>query len=183
MHLTSSRQGRPITEAELIAQARRGLPDALGALYETHGGALLRLAARLTGSNSEAEDLLHDLFVGLPELLGRYEHRAKLDAWLRGVMTRMAIGRMRLLRRTDVSLDSGENTGLRAPRADPWNSIDLERAIARLSPTERAAFVLKQLEGYSHEEIAALLGISSGASRVRHLRALRHLRNFLEPEK
>lgn len=182
MRLTSHRQGRPITEAELIAEARHGLPEALGALYETHGGGLLRLAMRLTGTRSEAEDLLHDLFVGLPELLGRYEHRSKLDAWLRGVMTRMAIGRMRLRRERDVSLDSDENTHLGATTADPWNLIDLERAIARLSETERATLVLK-LEGYSHEDIGALLGISSGASRVRHLRALRHLRTFLEPDK
>jgi len=182
MHLTSHRQGQPITETEIIAQARRGSPEALGALYERHGGELLRLATRLCGSHAEAEDLLHDLFVGLPELLGRYEHRAKLNAWLREVMTRMVIGRMRLRRNRDVSLDFGEHRSLPAMTADPWNAIDLERAISRLTETERAAFVLK-LEGYSHEEIAALLGISSGASRVRHIRALRHLRNFLEPDK
>ena len=182
MHLTSHRQGHPITETEIIAQARRGSPEALGALYETHGGGLLRLATRLSGSSAEAEDLLHDLFVGLPELLGRYEHRGKLDAWLRGVMTQMVIGRMRLRRKKDVSLNSGQDTNLPSTRDDPWNAIDLERAISRLTETERAAFVLK-LEGYSHDEIAALLGISSGASRVRHLRALRHLRTFLDPDK
>ena len=180
MHLTSHPQGRSITESEIIAQARRGLPEGLAGLYETHGGGLLRLATRLGGSSAEAEDLLHDLFVGLPELLGRYEHRGRLDAWLRGVMTRMVIGRIRS-RRKDVSLNSAEDRSLPARPADPWNAIDLERAISRLTDTERSAFVLK-LEGYSHDEIAALLGISSGASRVRHLRALRHLRKFLEPD-
>jgi RNA polymerase sigma-70 factor (ECF subfamily) len=182
MHLTSHPQGRSIIESEIIAQARRGLPEGLAALYETHGGGLLRLATRLSGSDTDAEDFLHDLFVGLPELLGRYEHRDRLDAWLRGVMTRMVIGRMRSRRNKDVSLNAGQDRSLPGTPADPWNAIDLERAISRLTDTERSAFVLK-LEGYSHDEIAALLGISTGASRVRHLRALRHLRKFLEPDK
>lgn len=168
-----------LTESELLSQARRGNPTALGALYEMHGGMLLRLGTRITGSVSDAEDLLHDLFVGLPELLSRYEHRATLGAWLRGVMARMAIGRLRLMNRRE-ELAGASHDGVLA-QSDPWNAVDLERAIASLPETSRVAFVLRQIEGYSHNEIASMLGISSGASRVRHLRALRQLRALLEP--
>ena len=167
------------SESELLALARRGDKSALGVLYELHGGALLRLATRITGSASDAEDLLHDLFVGLPELLSRYEHRATLGAWLRGVMARMAIGLLRQgQRRESLASDRSDQPSM---LGDPWNAVDLERAIAALSDTSRAVFVLKQVEGYSHDEIASLLGISSGASRVRHLRALKQLRALLEP--
>jgi RNA polymerase sigma-70 factor (ECF subfamily) len=172
-----------LTEDELLSHARRGLPSALGALYEAHGGSLLRLGARITGSMADAEDLLHDLFVGLPELLSRYEERSQLDAWLRGVMARMALGRVRQgKRRERLTYDAG--VGERSDcRSDPWNALDLDRAIAALPDRTRIAFVLRQIEGYSHDEIARLLGISSGASRVRHLRALRQLRALLEPER
>ena len=65
--------------------------------------------------------------------------------------------------------------------ADPWGALDLERAIASLPESARVVFVLRQLEGHSHEEIASLLGISSGAARFRYLRALRQFRALLEP--
>ncbi|MEP6730455.1 MAG: RNA polymerase sigma factor [bacterium] len=178
----TERRGTPLSESELLSQARRGIATALAALYEAHAGELLRIGARITGNKSDAEDLLHDLFVGLPELLGRYEHRARLDAWLRGIMIRMAIGRLRLdTRRAKANaLEAHRSTAM---RADPWSAMDLENAIAALPEGMRVVFVLRQIEGHSHDEIASLLGISSGAARVRYTRALRQLRAFLEPRK
>jgi RNA polymerase sigma-70 factor (ECF subfamily) len=175
------RHDGPLTEGELLAQARRGSPSAIGTLYESHAASLLRLGARITGSQSDAEDLLHDLFVGLPELLSRYEHRSQLDAWLRAVMARMAIGKLRQGTRRErlasSNVEKSHHTG-----GDPWSAVDLDRAIAQLPETTRAVFVLRQIEGYSHDEIGKLLDISSGASRVRHVRALQQLRAFLEPK-
>jgi RNA polymerase sigma-70 factor (ECF subfamily) len=174
------RQDGPSTEIELLAQARRGTPSAIGTLYEAHAATLLRLGARITGSASDAEDLLHDLFVGLPELLGRYEHTSQLGPWLRGVMARMAIGRLRQAARRE-RLTSSNPTSDKHSLGDPWGAVDLDRAMSQLGETTRAVFVLRQIEGYSHDEIAMLLDITSGASRVRHLRALRQLRALLEP--
>jgi RNA polymerase sigma-70 factor (ECF subfamily) len=167
------------TETELIALVRRGDAGALAALYEQHGGALLRLGARLTANEADAEDLLHDLFVGLPELLGHYEDRGALAPWLRGVMTQLALGRLRQTKRREGL--STTRPVANATEGDPWNAVDLERAIAALPESLRTVFVLRHVEEHPHEHIAALLGISAGASRVRHLRALRQLRAFLEP--
>ena len=166
------------TERVLLVEARRGNAAALGVLYEEHGGALLRLGTRICGSASDGEDLLHDLFVGLPELLSRYEDRGALGAWLRGVIARMAIARLRLARRRDALAPAATHEAL--VRSDPWNAVDLERAIGALPESMRTVFVLRQIEGHTHDEIAALLGISSGASRVRYVRALEHLRALLE---
>jgi RNA polymerase sigma factor (sigma-70 family) len=177
----TDRHDGPLTESELLAQARRGSASAIGALYESHGANLLRLGVRITGSQSDAEDLLHDLFVGLPELLSRYEHRSKLDAWLRAVMARMAIAKLRQGTRRERLASSNVEHGHHMPD-DPWSAVDLDRAIAQLPETTRAVFVLRQIEGYSHDEIGGLLDITSGASRVRYLRALRQLRAFLEPQ-
>src|SRR5260370_30598752 len=90
----------------LVDGARGGSPEPLAALYRAHGGALYRLAYRLTGSREDAEDVLHDVFVGLPEALGRYEERGNLPGWLQRVTARVALGRVRSRkRRSEVPLE------------------------------------------------------------------------------
>ncbi len=69
--------------AEVLAGARRGAPGAIAALYGWFAGDLLRLTGRLLGSSAAAEDVIHDLFVGLPEHLARYDERGRFGAWLR----------------------------------------------------------------------------------------------------
>jgi hypothetical protein len=75
-----------------IDAIRADSPDALAALYREHGRALFRLAYRLTGTREDAEDVVHDVFVGLPEALGRYEERGSLAGWLKRVTARLALG-------------------------------------------------------------------------------------------
>src|SRR6266545_3734721 len=82
-----------------IEAARAGSPDTLAVLYQDHGAALYRLAYRLTGTREDAEDVVHDVFVGLPEALRRYEERGSLEAWLKRVTARVALMRLRRRRR------------------------------------------------------------------------------------
>ncbi|MGH2608611.1 MAG: RNA polymerase sigma factor [Tepidiformaceae bacterium] len=174
--------GRPPI-AELIDRARAGSPDALGALYEAHGAALFRLAYRLLGSREDAEDVVHDVFVGLPEALQRYEERGALDAWLKRVAARVALMRLRgRRRRGEVDLAAAEETvggGLSDP---PTDVRRLQAAVDRLPEHLRSVLVLKEIEGYSHAEVGGLLGISEGASRVRLARGHKRLRTLLEDE-
>jgi RNA polymerase sigma factor (sigma-70 family) len=168
-------------EPDTVARAAQRDPEAIGALYRAHAADLHRLMYRLTGSAADAEDLLHDLFVGLPELLRRYDERGKLAPWLRRVAARMALMRMRgVRRRGEVAMDEAPAAALHARDASPEGAWDLERALAALPAPLRSVFVLKQMEGYTHAEIARILDITGGASRVRHLRALRQLRKLLE---
>src|SRR5260370_19324309 len=83
----------------LVDGARGGSPEALAALYRAHGVALYRLAYRVTGTREDAEDVLHDVFVGLPEALARYEERGNLAGWLKRVTARVALGRVRSRKR------------------------------------------------------------------------------------
>jgi RNA polymerase sigma-70 factor, ECF subfamily len=172
---TSVGNGGP---ASLIAEARAGSPDALSALYLEHGAALFRLAYRLVGAREDAEDVVHDVFVGLPEALRRYEERGRFAAWLKRVTARVALMRLRSSkRRREVTLDDA------AAQAEPTKASErdgLETAMNTLPDHLRAVLVLKEIEGYGHAEIALLLGISEGASRVRLTRALERLRNELE---
>jgi RNA polymerase sigma-70 factor (ECF subfamily) len=165
------------TDAVLVARVRDGSTDALGSIYERYAAMLYRLAVRLLGAVDDAEDLVQDLFVGLPEALRRYEERGRLEAWLRLVATRMALMLLRARRWTTES-----PVGLSAPGQSEdrlATRITLERAIAQLSDPLRVVFVLKEVEGYSHAEIAKLLGIRPGTSEVRLHRAIRTLRATL----
>ena len=161
-----------------IDGARTGDREALASLYRTHGAVLYRLAYRLTGTPQDAEDVVHDVFVGLPEALARYEERGKLTSWLKRVTARVALVRLRArTRRREVGIEATLPTA--APPLDSA-SMALRAAVDALPNPLRAVLVLKEIEGYSHAEVGELLGISAGASRVRLNRAMRRLRTTLE---
>lgn len=164
--------------AALIGAVRAGSPEALASLYREHGPALYRLAYRLTGTREDAEDVVHDVFVGLPEALAHYEERGKFTSWLKRVAARVALGRLRgRSRRAEVSLDLADQTS--RPLANP-DAMTMESAVNSLPDPLRAVVMLRAVEGYSHREVADLLGISVAASRVRAARALARLRYVLE---
>lgn len=170
--------GSAPSDAALIEEIRKGDTDALGALYERHAGLLLAVAFRLLQSVADAEDVVHDVFVGLPEALRRYQERGALVPWLRKITARVALAKTREANRHEsVSLaDAGE---LEQRQRDIHGVITLEQAMQQLSPSLRAVLVLKEIEGFSHAEVAALLEISVGASEVRLHRAVQALRSLL----
>jgi RNA polymerase sigma-70 factor (ECF subfamily) len=169
------------TRPDLIARAREGSPEALETIYVEHGDALMRLAYHLTGSAPDAEDVLHDVFLGLPEALGRYQERGAFAAWLRRVTARVALTRVRVARRRhEVPLEESVPGARFASGDPPIEHADLEHAIRRLPATLRAVFVLKEVEGLSHAEVAGVLGIRVGTSEVRLHRAMKKLREYLK---
>src|SRR5690349_2679045 len=130
-------------EVELIASTRRGDTDALGQLYTRHASAVLTVAFRLLASQADAEDVLHDVFVGLPEALRPYEERGTFAAWLKQLAIRVALMRLRSERT--------ENTALRAePRIrrepDIHTALTVREALGALPPSLRAVVALKEIE-------------------------------------
>ena len=166
-----------LTSARLVADAMRGSPDALAELYKRHARPLLAVAYRLLQSRQDAEDVVHDVFVGLPEALRRYQERGSLGAWLKTVTARTALMRLRE-RNAREMVDLNEERLTIAP-ASPETALTVEQALRALSPNLRAVLVLKEIEGFTHAEIAAMLDISVGASEVRLHRALQALRALL----
>jgi RNA polymerase sigma-70 factor, ECF subfamily len=153
--------------------------DALSAVYREYASALLPLAVRLTGGRSDAEDVVQDLFVGLPKALARYDDRGRFLPWLKRLTVRAALIRLRSgRRRRETGLVEVESlwTG------DTAEDTSLRDALDHLDPDDRAIIVLKVVEGYSHEEIATLLGIRRGTSEVRLHRAMERLRSALKEE-
>src|ERR1041385_7684651 len=132
MRLAASDPG-PGYDPDLIPRVRRGDPAALTAIYRAFGGELLALARRLTGSDPDAEDVLHDLIVGLPDAMRTYDERGKLRAWLKQVVVRMCLMRLRAAhRRRETDLDAaGELPALAAPSSDVDDAIEI--ALGELS--------------------------------------------------
>lgn len=175
-HLAPARSILP----DLLSRVRAGDPDALAALYAEHAAPLLALAYRVTGSAADAEDVLHDVFLGLPEALRRYEERGAFPGWLKRLTARTALMLIRRPERARSSaLDAERLQGPSAPAEALADRIAIDAALATLSPALRAVFVLKMIEGFSHAEIAELLGIRVGTSEVRLARAVAHIRTFL----
>src|SRR5437016_10390452 len=131
MHAVTSSMPKPVNAAELIQRAREGRADALSELYARFGQTLMALAFRLTGSRADAEDVLHDVFVGLPEALSRYEERGSLAAWLRRITARAALMRLRRgRRRREVALAGAFDKA--APASATLDDLALHTAIHAL---------------------------------------------------
>ena len=165
-------------DARLTARVRAGDSAALGELYRRYAPVMFGLAERLVGRGADAEDVLHDVFLGLPEALRRYHEQGSLESWLKRVTARVALNRLRSDRRRDDS-SVGNVPESRARVPHPIDAIALRDALAELPDSLRTVFVLKEVEGFSHAEVAEFLSISRGASEVRLHRAIRSLRTIL----
>ncbi|MEP6619798.1 MAG: sigma-70 family RNA polymerase sigma factor [bacterium] len=164
-----------VSDAVLVAGATRGDRDALAALYERHASAVYTLALRLLGNPSDAEDVLQDVFLGLTHALDRYSEQGAFAAWLLRITARSALARARN-RRPDESLRADHP---QRP-SDHGTRMDIDAALAVLPNTLRTPFVLRAVEGFSHDEIAALLDISPANAMQRYSRACKQLRSLLD---
>ena len=171
----------PASDADLAERASAGSTDALTALYDRYAAGVLRLARSLLRSTAEAEDVVQDVFVGLPRALRSYAGRGPLEAWIQRVAARTALMRMRAERRRREDAFTPEA----APQTrtdSPVDRLALERALAALPDALRVVFVLKVVEGHSHESIAELVGITPHSSRVRLFRARKLLQGLLSED-
>jgi RNA polymerase sigma-70 factor (ECF subfamily) len=164
--------------ADLIARIAGGDADALSAAFRLYSTDVHRIALLITLSPDDADDVVQDVFIGLPEALRRYTERGAFRPWLHAVTTRSALMRLRARGRRTTALDPAELARIASVmQPDRATIVD---ALARIPVDQRTVFVLKIVEGYRHDEIAQTLGITRGASEVRLFRAIRALRALLE---
>jgi RNA polymerase sigma-70 factor (ECF subfamily) len=171
---------------ELVDRARRGDVDAFEQLYRRHAGRVYALCLRLAADPVVARELVQDTFVKAWDALPRFRADASLTTWLHRIAVNALLERRRgEKRRTSrVSLAGDEEEDEReiagvvfAP--DVATTIDLERAIGALPPGVRRAFVLHDVEGYTHEEIATMTGLAAGTLRAQLHRARQLLKRAL----
>jgi RNA polymerase sigma factor (sigma-70 family) len=170
----------PVTDApDVLRDLAQGNMDALAAVYRRHSPAVHRLAVALTLSADDADDVVQEVFIGLPEAMQRYVEQGAFEAWLMRITARVALRKVRV----DLRNAGDEPLRFTPARSDAViDRITLEQALRALSPDARVIVVLKLVAGYSHDEIATHLGARRNTIEVRLHRAIAKLRALLSPD-
>ncbi len=169
-------------DRELARRAQGGDLQAFEALYRAHVGRVYALCLRLAASRSQAEDLTQEAFVRAWRKLGQFRGEAAFGTWLFRLTVNLVMSerRNRAEAGREVLVEDPAALDPPAPPPAPELGMDLERAIAGLPPGARQVFVLHDVEGHRHEEIARLAGIAVGTSRAHLHRARALLREVLQ---
>ncbi len=171
-------------DLELAGRIRTGEGGAFEELYRQHATRLYNLAYRMAGGPAEAEDLLQDIFLLAYRKLGSFRGESSLGTWLYRLAMNHCLDvlrsrQTRMGHQTDSLDEDGAAEVAATPPMGAVNRMDLERAIATLPPACRAAFLLHDVEGFGHEEVGTILGISEGTSKSQVHKARLRIRQYL----
>ncbi len=164
------------SEAELIAGCLLHDRIAQRQLYERYKKAMYTLAYRITGDFDDANDVLQDAFIEVFRHLSQFRGDATLGAWIKQIVVRKAMRRKKVVAFQNLEEGSGEIIDWGESEI---NAAHLETAILALADGFRTVFVLAEVEGYTHKEIAQMLNISEGTSKSQLFYAKRKLRSML----
>ncbi len=172
-------------DLELVGRIRAGDGTAFEVLYRQHATRLYNLASRMTGAKGEADDLLQDIFLLAYRKMASFRGESSLGTWLYRLAMNHCLDvlrnrQTRMGQQTD-SLDEPDATPVTSPVPvlSAVSRIDLERAIQALPPACRAAFLLHDVEGFGHQEVGAMLGVSEGTSKSQVHKARMRIRGYL----
>jgi len=190
--LTDARkpQGDKLTEAEAIERAKQGDAEAFEILYNLHKRRVYSLCLRMTANTAEAEDLTQEAFLQLFRKLGTFRGESAFSTWLHRMAVNVVLMRLRKKGLAVVPLEETIETEEESPKkelgapdsvlAGSVDRLQLERAIENLPPGYRTVFVLHDVEGYEHNEIAEIVGCSIGNSKSQLHKARMKLRDLLK---
>jgi RNA polymerase sigma-70 factor, ECF subfamily len=173
--------GEPELDAETVERARGHDRKAFEQVYRISAGRVYALCLRLCGDTGRAEDLVQEVFLRVWQRIDRFEGRSRFSTWLYRLTVNRVMDVMRHeLRRSLQAAPAELAESVPAPHAGARElGFDLEAAIAELPAGARWVFVLHDVEGYAHEEIAAMIGVAVGTSKSQLYRARRLLRERL----
>ena len=177
-------------EMALVERCRRGDLAAFEELYRTHAGKLFSVACRMVGNPADAEDLLQEIFLSAHRKLDGFRGESALGTWLYRLATNHCLDylRSRAARTNQLTDELDDDPGHYEPgrgglAEQTVTKMDLERAVAQLPEGCRAAFVLHDVQGLEHKEVAQALGIAEGTSKSQVYKARLRLRSLLLKEK
>jgi RNA polymerase sigma factor (sigma-70 family) len=171
-----------LTHRDLIERCREGARDAQFELYRLYSRAMFNTALRMVRNPHDAEDLLQSVFVEVFTKLDSFRHESSLGAWMKRITVNKCINFLKSRRLVFSELtpynDRAEEYD---PEPQPAFSVNrINGAIAELPDGYRVVFTLYAVEGYDHEEIAQILGVSEATSKSQYSRAKARLREVLE---
>ena len=191
---TSRQSTKPVTEAEAIRLAQAGDAAAFDVLYHLHSRRVYALCLRMVNNPSDSEDLMQEAFLQLFRKIGTFRGESAFSTWLHRMTVNVVLMRLRKKSLPVASLeettDPDDETG--GPRKDigapdlrlsgAVDRVNLERSVEKLPPGYRTVFVLHDVQGYEHNEIAEIMGCSVGNSKSQLHKARTRLRDLLQEE-
>ena len=185
-------QGSEPSEAELIERAKQGNAEAFQALYDKHKRRVYSLCLRMTANTAEAEDLAQEAFLQLFRKIATFRGESAFSTWLHRLVVNVVLMHLRKKGLQQISfdeLDTSQDEPVRRDYGEEdrrlMKSVDrlgLERVIAKLPGGYRAVFILHDIEGYEHNEIAEIMNCSVGNSKSQLHKARMKLREALRDE-
>jgi RNA polymerase sigma-70 factor (ECF subfamily) len=184
------RQSDGLSEAEAIERAKQGDAEAFEALYNLHKRRVYSLCWRMTANTAEAEDLTQETFLQLFRKIGTFRGESAFSTWLHRMAVNVVLMHLRKKGLPVVSLEESTDGEEDTPRKDfgaadmnlagSIDRLQLQNAVDRLAPGYRAIFVLHDVGGYEHNEIATMMCCSIGNSKSQLHKARMKLREFLK---
>jgi RNA polymerase sigma-70 factor (ECF subfamily) len=177
------------SETQIIARAQRGDEEAFAALFEAHKRRVYSLCLRMTSNTAEAEDLTQEAFLQLFRKISTFRGESAFSTWLHRLAVNVVLMHLRKKGLQQISLDEVDTSQDEPIKRDYGSDdrrltgsvdrIGLQKAIADLPPGYRAVFVLHDVEGYEHNEIAEIMKCSVGNSKSQLHKARMKLRERL----
>jgi RNA polymerase sigma-70 factor, ECF subfamily len=171
-----------VDERQLIARIRNGDAAAERSLYDLHVDDVFRLAYRMCGDEAMAEELTQDTFLRAFDRLADWRAKAPFGAWLRAVAVSVVLNGLRRTRKVRAHETLVEDAAILG-RGVPASDVDLRRILGRavdaLPEAHRLVFVMHEMEGYTHQEIARSMGTREGTAKSHLSRARAQLRDLL----
>ncbi len=172
-------------DAALAAACRSGDPRAYERLYAMHGARMKNLARNVLGNPVDAEDAVQETFLKVQRSIASFRGQSSFVTWTYRILINTCYdARRSRLRKKEVANDDSSETRRpepRAPGAHPSLRMALERALAKLTQHQRDVFLLYEVEGFRHAEIAGMLEMTETASKNTLFQAKKNLRLMLEP--
>jgi len=166
-----------------VALAAAGDRRAFERIYRAHLSRVFSLCVRMCGERERAEELTQDVFVRAWEKLGSFRGESAFSTWLHRLAVNVVLNARKTEGRNRTRYESMDEEGATeaagTPPIAPGEMMDLEAAVARLPAGARRVFVLHDVEGYKHEEIAEMFGVTVGACKAQLHRARMLLRKYL----
>jgi len=190
-HVTAAETETPQkTDYELAQKAADGDMAAFEELYQRHNRRVYSLCLRMTGNVSEAEDLAQEVFIQLFRKIGSFRGESAFTTWLHRLTVNQCLMHFRKRSvKLERTTEEGETPvqivrGTENPNAMPvLDRIALDNALKQLPPGYRTVFVLHDVEGHEHEEIAKILGVAVGTSKSQLHKARMKLRGILKSKR
>ena len=182
-HLSDpSRRGRDLPEVQLIERCRSGDHDAFRKLYEANVDRIYRLTFRMAGDDDLARDYTQEAFVRAYQKLDQFRGESTFSTWLHSIAVSVTLNGLRKVqrhRKREQTLDEAPQLIARERTAEPDLKQRLQEAVESLPELYKTVFLMHDLEGYSHGEIAKALDVAEGTSKARLSRARAKLRVML----